>query len=159
MYPFRVFFNRGRTNFYIQLIDNENQYQYNDQWKRERGGGETMYVQLRTITVRKGHADKVVERFGKEGAIEQSEGFVDLSVLVKRNRNAEEDEVVVMVRWESEEACDKWRRSEAHIAGHRERKGKPAPEYIIGADHAAYDVKAIKLPRAAANGEGGGELG
>jgi len=111
-----------------------------------------MFVQLRTMTVRSGHADQVVARFGKEGAIEASPGFIDLSVMVRRGKGAEEEEVVVMVRWESEEAWKNWEKSEAHLAGHRERRGQPAPDYLIASSHGLYDVKALKRPRAAVQG-------
>ncbi|GMO01480.1 hypothetical protein PthstB1num2_35200 [Parageobacillus thermoglucosidasius] len=61
-----------------------------------------MFVQLRKITVTEGNAEKVVEQFGKPGIIEQQEGFVDIKIMVKKQRGGKE-EVIVLVTWESEE--------------------------------------------------------
>lgn len=47
-----------------------------------------MFIQMKTITVTEGNADKIVERFSQESAVEKSDGFIDLSVLVKKNRRA-----------------------------------------------------------------------
>jgi heme oxygenase (staphylobilin-producing) len=43
----------------------------------------------------------MVERFASEGIIEQQPGFIDLSLLQKKQRSGH-DEVIVMIRWESE---------------------------------------------------------
>jgi heme oxygenase (staphylobilin-producing) len=102
-----------------------------------------MFIEMKTIVVKEGTSDKVVERFGQDGIIEQSEGFIDLSVLVKKVRRGDE-EVVILIRWESEEAWKKWETSEAHIEGHRQSRGKPVPEHILSRSNANYEVKAIK---------------
>lgn len=102
-----------------------------------------MFIEMKTIVVKEGTSDKVVERFGQDGIIEQSEGFIDLSLLVKKVRRGVE-EVVILIRWESEEAWKKWETSEAHIEGHRQSRGKPVPEHVLRRSHANYEVKAIK---------------
>ena len=102
-----------------------------------------MFIETKTIVVQEGFSDQIVERFHGEGIIEKSEGFIDLSVLVKRTRRGDE-EVVVLIRWESEEAWKKWETSEAHIEGHRQSRGKPQPEYIVSRSHATYDVVSSK---------------
>jgi len=89
-----------------------------------------VFVQINTILVTEGHADRIVDRFTSQGIIEQQPGFIDLSVLKKRQRKGNE-EVLVMIRWESEEAWKAWEKSEAHLAGHRANRGKPAPSYIL----------------------------
>jgi len=104
-----------------------------------------MLIETKTITVKEGTSDLVVNNFSREGAIETFPGFIDLSVLVKRVRRGEE-EVIVMIRWESEEAWKGWEKSEVHIAGHRENRGKPKPEHVLNVAHAMYDVKAQKGP-------------
>ncbi len=107
-----------------------------------------MFVQLRTISVQKGNADEVVKRFGREGAIELCEGYIDTSVMVKKaKRQDEHEEVVVMVRWRSEEDWKNWEKSDAHIQGHRQNRGKTPPEYVVGSTHGHYDVKAFKGPK------------
>ena len=56
---------------------------------------------MKTITVTEGNSDQVVNRFGGEGIIEKQDGFIDLTVMVKKVRRGNE-EVVVMTSWESE---------------------------------------------------------
>lgn len=108
----------------------------------EKGAGR-MFVETKTFTVSEGNAHKVVERFSKEGIIEKSPGFIDLSVLEKKTRRGEE-EVIVFIRWESEESWKNWEKSEAHIAMHRQNRGKPKPEHIINVTHGTYEVKSTK---------------
>ena len=107
-----------------------------------------MFVQIKRMVVTEGNADKVVERFGakKDGPslLEQQPGFIDKQVLVKKVRRGDE-EVLIMVRWESEEAWKNWEKSPEHIAGHKskikEHGGKPPrPEYILNMEHGNYTV-------------------
>ncbi|WP_208543901.1 antibiotic biosynthesis monooxygenase [Paenibacillus protaetiae] len=110
-----------------------------------------MFVVKRNIKVQQGSSDKLVERFGSPGIIEQNEGFIDLQVMVKEAKRSDEyEEVIVLIRWESKEAWKNWEKSDAHVQGHRENRGKPKPEYVIEASHDAYEVKAIKGYRAPA---------
>lgn len=37
------------------------------------------------MTVKEGHADKVIERFSSEGVIEKQEGLIDVTVLEKKS--------------------------------------------------------------------------
>ncbi|MEH7081885.1 antibiotic biosynthesis monooxygenase [Neobacillus drentensis] len=102
-----------------------------------------MFVQLRKMTVKEGNAEQVVKRFSGEGLIEKQEGFIDSTVMVKKVRRGDE-EVIVMVRWESEEYWKQWEKSEAHIANHKANLGKPKPEYIVSSEGGLYQVKAVK---------------
>jgi heme oxygenase (staphylobilin-producing) len=102
-----------------------------------------MFIQTRTIIVSPGHADEVVERFSRPGPIDGREGLLDITVMVNR-RAKEHEEVVVMIRWESEEAWKNWEKSPEHIQGHRNRKDQPIPDYIISSTVNMYDVKAVK---------------
>ncbi|WP_431028264.1 antibiotic biosynthesis monooxygenase family protein [Lysinibacillus sp. LZ02] len=106
-----------------------------------------MFVQMRRWTVTEGNSDKVVERFKKKlgqgpSLVEQREGFLGRELLVKKVRRGEE-EVVMIIRWESEEAWKAWEKSPEHIAGHKAKlkEGKPEkPEYMINMEHANYIV-------------------
>lgn len=98
---------------------------------------------MKKTVVTEGNAEQVVNRFSREGIIEKQEGFIDLTVMVKKVRRGDE-EVVIMIRWESEQHWKQWEKSEAHIAGHRANLGKPKPEYIVQSENGLYDVKAIK---------------
>ncbi|MEW4370191.1 antibiotic biosynthesis monooxygenase family protein [Paenibacillus kandeliae] len=110
-----------------------------------------MFVILRTITVSEGYAEQVVERFSQPGTVvEQQPGFVDMQVLVKQVRRGEE-EVVIMFRWESEQDWKNWEKSDAHVQGHRNKAGRPKPEYMLNVSHAKYEVKAVKTAAGATN--------
>lgn len=109
----------------------------------KRIGDVIMFVQMKKITVTEGHADKIIERFGGKGIVEEQEGFIDATVMVKKVRRGDE-EVVIMIRWESEEYWKKWEKSDAHIAGHKANRGKPKPEFIIRTEGELYEVKTVK---------------
>ncbi len=108
-------------------------------------GVEGMFVQMKKTVVTEGNAEQVVSKFSKEGLIEKQEGFIDLSVMVKKVRRGNE-EVIVLIRWESEEYWKQWEKSEAHIAGHKGNLGKPKPDYIVETAGGLYEVKAVKQP-------------
>lgn len=102
-----------------------------------------MLVQMRTMVVEKGSADKVVERFSQPGILDEREGLIDISVMVNK-RTKEHDEVVAMIRWESEEAWKAWEKSPEHIQGHRAKKDSKPPEYMISTTVSMYVVKAVR---------------
>lgn len=108
-----------------------------------------MFVQIRKWTVTEGNAHEIIERFKKKpdqgpSLIEQREGFISRELLQKNVRRGEE-EVVMIIRWESEEAWKAWEKSPEHIAGHKnqikEHGGKPPkPDYVIAMEHGGYTV-------------------
>ncbi|AST90229.1 antibiotic biosynthesis monooxygenase [Sutcliffiella cohnii] len=104
-----------------------------------------MFIQLRKTVVTEGNADKVIERFSKPGIIEQQEGFIDSTVMVKKVRRGDE-EVIVQIRWESEEHWKQWEKSDAHIAGHKAKLGQPKPDYIVHSEGGVYNVVSVKKP-------------
>lgn len=104
-----------------------------------------MFIELKTIQVKEGYSEQVVSRFKQEGPIEKAPGFVDLSVLVKRVRSGDE-EVLLLIRWESEEAWKSWEKSEPHLEMHRRSRANGQPDFIIGRSHGLYDLKAVKIP-------------
>ncbi|MHA0856785.1 antibiotic biosynthesis monooxygenase [Paenibacillus sp. CMAA1364] len=102
-----------------------------------------MLIQTRTIHVEKGNVDQVVERFSGEKPVDKMKGLIDRTVMVNR-RNKEYEEIIVMIRWESEEAWKNWEKSDVHIQGHRDNRGKTPPEYVISTTVHMYDVKNVK---------------
>ncbi|MGE7913437.1 antibiotic biosynthesis monooxygenase family protein [Lysinibacillus xylanilyticus] len=103
-----------------------------------------MFVQIKRIVVTEGHSDKIIERFGaKEDGptlLEQQPGFIDKQVLVKKVRRGDE-EVLIVIRWESEEAWKNWEKNPEHVAGHKANAGKPKPDYMIESGQEVYYVK------------------
>ena len=97
-----------------------------------------MFYQIKRIVVKEGFANQVVERFSKRGGLlEQQVGFIDKQVLVKKVRRGNE-EVMVVIRWESEEDWKNWEMSPEHIAGHKANRGIPKPEYILESSQDLY---------------------
>ncbi|MBB3113841.1 heme oxygenase (staphylobilin-producing) [Paenibacillus phyllosphaerae] len=106
-----------------------------------------MLVQTRQIVVEKGHAEEVVERFSQESPVDGMPGLIDRSVMVKK-RTKDEEEVLVMIRWESEEAWKNWEKSDVHIQGHRNNAGKSKPEYVKSTTVSMYEVKTVREGKA-----------
>lgn len=102
-----------------------------------------MFIQTRTMLVRKDKADLVLERFTKESPMDAMEGLIDKTVMVNLKKQ-EHEEIVVMIRWRSVEDWKNWEKSDAHIQGHREKRGKQAPDYMISTEVKMYEVKAVK---------------
>ncbi|MEB1807207.1 MAG: antibiotic biosynthesis monooxygenase [Bacillaceae bacterium] len=99
-----------------------------------------MVIQTRTITVQTGYSDQVVERFSQKSPIDTMDGLIDRTVMVNRKKK-DQEEVVVMVRWESLEAWKNWEKSDIHIQGHKNNKGNAKPEYILDINVNMYEVK------------------
>ncbi len=102
-----------------------------------------MFVILRKMVVTEGNADKVVEQFSNRSLVREQEGFVDLTVMKQKARRGEE-EVVVIIRWESEAHWKQWEKSDAHIAGHKAKRGEAKPEYLISSEAGRYEVQVVK---------------
>lgn len=102
-----------------------------------------MFYQVKRMVVKEGSSEKVIERFKGEGLIEKQPGFVDLKVLVKKVRRGDE-EILILVNWESEEDWKRWEKSPEHIAGHKANAGKPKPDHIIESSQNIYELKASK---------------
>ncbi|MGM0852382.1 MAG: antibiotic biosynthesis monooxygenase family protein [Bacillota bacterium] len=102
-----------------------------------------MFYQIKRLVVKEGTSSKVVERFSGEGLIDRQPGFIDLKVFVKKVRRGDE-EVLVMIQWESEADWKNWEKSPEHIAGHKASAGKPKPDHILESGQDVYEVKANK---------------
>lgn len=106
-----------------------------------------MFIMTRTILVEKGNSDKVVARFSGEGPMDNMDGLVDISVMVN-TKSKEQEEVVVVIRWESQEAWKNWEKSDAHIQGHKENRGKQPPEYVLSTEVKLYEGEVVKRGKA-----------
>ncbi|MEW8971689.1 MAG: antibiotic biosynthesis monooxygenase [Mesobacillus sp.] len=99
-----------------------------------------MFYQIKRILVKEGHSSQVVERFSKKGMlIEQQPGFLDKQVLVKKSRRGDE-EVMVMISWQSEQDWKNWEKHPDHIAGHKAKIGQPKPDHILESSQDVYEV-------------------
>ncbi|WP_042454528.1 antibiotic biosynthesis monooxygenase family protein [Neobacillus dielmonensis] len=97
-----------------------------------------MFCQIKRFVVKEGYSQQIVERFSNRGGlVEQQPGFIDRDILVKKVRRGDE-EVLVMMRWESEEDWKNWEKSPEHIAGHRAKQGNAKPEYVIESSQDVY---------------------
>lgn len=110
-----------------------------------------MFVMTRTMIVEKGNSDKVLARFSAESPIDQMEGLVDISVMVNR-KSREQEEVVVVIRWESQEAWKNWEKSDAHIQGHKNSQEQQPSAFILSTTVNMYDAQVVKKGKAFLNG-------
>ncbi|WP_310144557.1 antibiotic biosynthesis monooxygenase [Paenibacillus amylolyticus] len=102
-----------------------------------------MLIQTRSMIIQKGYSDQVVERWSGPSPIMEMPGLIDFSVMVNK-RNKEQEEVLVIIRWESEEAWKNWEKSDVHIKGHREKKSQEKPDYLISMTVNMYEVQTVK---------------
>ncbi|MBH5317875.1 antibiotic biosynthesis monooxygenase [Paenibacillus sp. GSMTC-2017] len=101
-----------------------------------------MFIQLRTIVVEPGNAEQVAGWFVQAGHIDTMPGLIDRTVLVSR-KNKESEEVIAMIRWESEDAWKNWEKDPVHLAGHREKRNEESPSYIISSSVKMYDATKV----------------
>lgn len=102
-----------------------------------------MFYQIKKMIVKEGTSSIVIDRFRGEGLIEKQPGFIGLEVLLKEVRRGDE-EVLIVVHWESKEDWKNWEKSPEHIAGHKANAGKPKPEHIIEVQQSTYETKLAK---------------
>ena len=79
------------------------------------------------IQVKKGMGEKMAPMFTKPGPLQQFKGFEKVEVLVSTQWE-EYDEMQVIMYWQSEEAFQVWRESDAFKESHkRPAGGQPDP--------------------------------
>lgn len=93
---------------------------------------------MKTLVVEEGYSEAMVEKFAAEGIIEEQPGFIDLSVVKKRKKKQGNEELLVLIRWESEADWQAWETCDVHLAGHRANRGKPKPSYILDGTQYVY---------------------
>lgn len=107
-----------------------------------------MFIQTRSILVEKGNSDKVLERFSGPSPIDDMEGLVDIKTMVN-TKSKEHEEVLIIITWESQEAWKNWEKSDAHLQGHRDKRGQEKPAYIIEVKVNMYNQHSVKKGKAA----------
>ncbi len=81
-------------------------------------GGGPLIIVMNRIPVAAGREKEFEETFmRRDRAVDQVPGFIDMQVL----RPAEGNTYVVLTRWNSREAFEKWTQSEAFLAAHRKQ--------------------------------------
>ncbi|MHA7963421.1 antibiotic biosynthesis monooxygenase [Paenibacillus sp. CAU 1782] len=89
-----------------------------------------MYIQLRTMTVKQGFGEQVAQTYAVPGHIDTMPGLIDRTVMVNA-RSKETEEVVILIRWESQDAWKNWEKDPVHIAGHRNKRNAEKPDYLL----------------------------
>lgn len=100
------------------------------------------------LPVKEGRADEVVERFAaSEGNVQDFPGFVSMEVL----RSEDAAEVLVITRWESRSAFDRWVQSDSFRRAHSQGDGT---DFLSG--HPQMGSYEVAVERVAAEREPGG---
>lgn len=103
---------------------------------------------MKTWTVTEGHSEHILKKFEerktKPSIMEQQPGFLGREALVKKTTRGNE-QIIMMVRWASEEALKAWKKSPDHIAGHKAKiasgnNKREQPEYIVSVEHELYTI-------------------
>lgn len=102
-----------------------------------------MYVVVRTMKVKKGHQEDVVERFSKRNLMSKSEGYVK-SFLLLDSKHKDYDLFRQEIYWKDKRAFFVWEGSPEHIAMHKVKKesGHERPEEILEVTRETYEVVA-----------------
>jgi heme oxygenase (staphylobilin-producing) len=93
-----------------------------------------MILVTNTISIRKGHGRTVAERFKNPKGVHTMPGFIRMELLLSEGVE-EHDELKVSTLWESKEAFEGWKNSDAFKQAHAGR-GKPSQE-AVGAEKAS----------------------
>ncbi|UII55861.1 antibiotic biosynthesis monooxygenase [Cytobacillus spongiae] len=102
-----------------------------------------MFYQVKRIIVKEGYGEGIIENFTGEGIIEKQHGFINLKVLEKKISRGNE-EIMVLIQWESEEDWKNWEKSPEHLAGHKAKAGKVKPAYLVDSSQHVYYVRSQK---------------
>jgi heme oxygenase (staphylobilin-producing) len=85
-----------------------------------------MILVTNTISIRKGHGRAVAERFKNPKGVHQMPGFVRMELFLSEGAE-EHDELKVSTQWESKEAFENWKNSDAFKQAHAHAgRGKPS---------------------------------
>lgn len=95
-----------------------------------------MVIEIKRFIVKKGFADTIIKKFSGDSPIKSMDGFVDFTVM-KNMKGGDTEEVMVEIRWASQEAFTKWKQSDAHKAGHSGGQ-KEKPEFMIEGSSSVY---------------------
>lgn len=101
-----------------------------------------MFIEQKTIKVKQGFADQMIEKFSSAGAMQSKEGFVEC-LIMKGIKNEENEEIVITVKWDSQASFTKWKTSDEHKAGHQ---NKPKQDFVISGEVKLFEVKTVKEP-------------
>ncbi len=100
-----------------------------------------MIAVINRLPVKEGMADEVVERFASgRGFVQDFPGFVSMEVL----RSEGADEVLVITRWQSQDAFDSWVHSDAFRKAHG--RGGGADLLRGHPQMSTYEVAVVREP-------------
>lgn len=86
-----------------------------------------MFVEMKNIVTKPGFGKKQAEKFTQGSVVSEQAGFVKLEAGYKEY--PDKDDVLVLIYWKSHDDFLNWKKSDAHIAGHKNQKG--IPEHIL----------------------------
>lgn len=96
-----------------------------------------MYVVVRTMKVKKGFDEVIINNFNKPTIVENSPGFVKRELMYDK-KNQDFDIYKTFIYFKDRKAFYIWQGSPEHIASHKNKKEKP--EYLIELTKETYDL-------------------
>lgn len=79
-----------------------------------------MFLEMKRITTKPGAAKAIAERFKSASLVSQQPGFIRLESGLALKTDKEE--ICVLIYWESKQAFLDWKKSPAHLEGHKHRQ-------------------------------------
>ncbi len=95
-----------------------------------------MFVEMKNIVTKPGFGQMQAEKFTKGSIVSEQEGFVKLEAGYQTY--PDRDDVLVLIYWNSFDDYRNWKKSDAHLAGHKNQKG--TPEHILERSSRSYNL-------------------
>lgn len=95
-----------------------------------------MFIEMKNIVVKPGFGKMQAEKFMQGSVVQEQPGFVKLEAGYKTYPDKED--VIVIIYWQSHDDFLNWKKSDAHIAGHKNRKG--VPEHILERSSRSFEL-------------------
>lgn len=95
-----------------------------------------MFIEVKNIVTKPGFGEKQAEMFTKGSIVSEQPGFVRLEAGYKTY--PDKDDVIVIIYWNSQDDYLNWKKSDAHLAGHKKRKG--VPEHILERSSRSFEL-------------------
>lgn len=98
---------------------------------------------INKLTIKRGRAEEVLEKFKDPKSVHTFEGFVFMEVMEKQNVE-EHDELHIATTWENEDSFQNWRDSRQNSKAHGSQESEDNP--ILDFEISKYDIHYRHLP-------------
>lgn len=94
-----------------------------------------MFLEQKSITVAPGAGQSLAERFAHAEVVARQPGFIRVESGV--SIGSANEEVIVLIYWDSKESFLNWKKSDDHIKGHKDR---PKNDAVIASHSHQFEL-------------------